>query len=240
MYSTLSLEEKRALRQEQKKEKKEYKQQYEEERKKESCKQLHYITEQINYMQNRLSRLEQQHKVAKSQNKKHISNQIHTTKLEIAFLHVDKCKLDVNFMQRNMVHTNICPKVVKGKECKYEDCWYAHTSDELRIPKCIPQMYDCCDNGNMCKYDHTDSPLPELPKRLEYSYSVSEEEELCIRDQYNSYFKLKIEETVPSASQEIKEQLYTNLSQSSIKDCTQWVISDKLFIQKITEHMNKN
>ena len=52
--------------------------------------------------------------------------------------------LDNNFMTRNMIRTQMCPKVVlKNKECKYDECTFAHTLTEIRKTKCMP--FTWCD-----------------------------------------------------------------------------------------------
>ena len=214
MYSALSKDEKRALRHQKKKEQREYKQKCISEQNKENVEKLTNLLEQIASYQSYISKLEKQSLQVKTQNKKHIASQLKT------------CKLDTNFMRRNGVHTSICAKVLKGKECKYEDCWYAHSQEEVRVAKCISHMYGCCENGTMCKYDHTDSPLPELPKRLEYSYSLTESEEKELRSQYNPEFKKRVEFLYPDVSQNIIDTICNQLYSGSIKNCTEWILND--------------
>ena len=82
---------------------------------------------------------------------------------EIAEYNVSILKLDNNFMMRNAIRTKMCPKMIKNKECKYDECLFAHNLDELRSPKCIAHIYGICSYGNKCKHDHSNSKLPEFP-----------------------------------------------------------------------------
>ena len=72
-------------------------------------------------------------------------------------------KLDNNFMTRNMIRTQMCPKVLKNKECKYNECLFAHTLTDIRKTKCMANIYNICSYGNSCKHDHSNSELPEFP-----------------------------------------------------------------------------
>lgn len=231
MYSTLSPEEKRNLRKEKKKVIKEYKQKHIHD----TNVKLAELQQEINRYTSYCSSLEYKYSIANNQAKKHIKNQIKDAKWNLSLLQVERCKLDIDFMQRNSVHTSMCSRVLKGKECKYEDCWYAHTSNELRMQKCISYMYGCCDNGAMCKYDHSDTPLPEYPKRMEYSYSLSEVEEKELRDGYKVGFNTRLDALFPDISTEIKENILSKLEQSTVKECTDMIISDKLFISLVKE-----
>jgi hypothetical protein len=67
---------------------------------------------------------------------------------------------DPEFLLRNKIRTEMCPKTEKGKECKYEDCLFAHSKDNLRIKKCIYYLCNCCEN-ELCEYDHSSEPVPE-------------------------------------------------------------------------------
>ena len=82
---------------------------------------------------------------------------------EIAKYNVLKLKLDNNFIMRNTISTKMCPKILKNKECKYDECTFAHTLTEIRNTKCIAHIYNICEFGNNCKHDHSNSKLPELP-----------------------------------------------------------------------------
>lgn len=67
---------------------------------------------------------------------------------------------DPDFILRNKIRTELCPKTEKGKDCKYEDCLFAHSKNDIRIKKCIYYMCNCCENV-LCEYDHSDNPVPE-------------------------------------------------------------------------------
>ena len=82
---------------------------------------------------------------------------------EIAKSKVLMLTLDNNFMTRNMIRTQMCPKVLKNKECKYNECLFAHISLDIRKTKCMANIYNICSFGNSCKHDHSNSELPEFP-----------------------------------------------------------------------------
>jgi hypothetical protein len=86
---------------------------------------------------------------------------------EIAVINVKLTKLDENFIKRNMIRLKLCPKTAKGKECKYEECTYAHSINDIRKPKCINYMFNICKFGKLCIHDHTKSELPEIPVKKE-------------------------------------------------------------------------
>jgi hypothetical protein len=54
--------------------------------------------------------------------------------------------------------------IYKKRLCKNDLCRYAHSEEELRVPLCVLNMYDCCKKGdNFCKFDHlTDIRLPDI------------------------------------------------------------------------------
>ena len=87
---------------------------------------------------------------------------------KISKYNVDLLKLDDDFMTRNVIRTQMCPKIVlKNKECKYDECTFAHNEDELRTPKCISHIYGICSYGNRCIHDHSESELPKIPVKPE-------------------------------------------------------------------------
>ena len=94
--------------------------------------------------------------------------QIETDILDnIAIYNVNILKLDHDFMMRNAIRTQICSKVEKNKECKYEECTFAHSEEQIRKPKCIAHIYGICYYGNRCIHDHSNSELPKIPVKLE-------------------------------------------------------------------------
>ena len=86
---------------------------------------------------------------------------------EIANYKVKLTKLDETFVKRNMIRLKLCAKTEKGKECKYEECLFAHSITEIRKPKCINQMFNICKFGDMCIHDHSNIELPEIPIKKE-------------------------------------------------------------------------
>ena len=85
--------------------------------------------------------------------------------------------LDNNFMTRNMIRTQMCPKVLKGKECKYDECTFAHVVTDIRKAKCLDHIHNICSYGNRCKHDHSNSKLPEIP--INYTDDIIPIEERC-------------------------------------------------------------
>ena len=85
--------------------------------------------------------------------------------------------LDNNFMTRNMIRTQMCPKVLKGKECKYDECTFAHVVTDIRKAKCLDYIHNICSYGNRCKHDHSNSKLPEIP--INYTDEIIPIEERC-------------------------------------------------------------
>ncbi len=227
MYSTLSLEEKRKLRKQQQEKKREKKQELLTFR----SEQIQHLNNKIQRIQSQCSKIENSLKTASSQIKKKLIQQLEDLKWNLSLLYVEKCNYDTEFTQRNSVKTRLCEKVYKGKECRYEDCWFAHSNDEIRIQKCVPHMFGCCTNGAMCKYDHSDTPLPEYPKRMEYSYSVTEEEKNELFNLFKPYFTEKITYYYPELVNQ--SELVDKLLQLEMKDIISVIISDKSFIAKL-------
>ena len=59
---------------------------------------------------------------------------------------------------RNMIRTQMCPKVLKGKECTF-----AHVVTDIRKTKCMVHIHNICSYENSCKHDHSNFKLPEFP-----------------------------------------------------------------------------
>ena len=136
---------------------------------------------------------------------------------EIATCNVKLTKLDENFIKRNMIRLKLCPKTEKGKECKYEECTYAHSVNDIRKPKCINHMFHICNFGNMCNHDHSNSELPEIPIKKEEILEV--DNTLILNDNNNGY---KYVTTINNVSiyadenstelQKIKNCLFSNIN----------------------------
>ena len=86
---------------------------------------------------------------------------------KIATYKVNLIKLDETFIKRNMIRLKLCAKTEKGKECKYEECLFAHSVNDIRKPKCINHMFNICKFGSMCIHDHSNTELPEIPIKKE-------------------------------------------------------------------------
>jgi len=237
-YSQLSIEEKRKLRKDQQKEKKEIKQARKQEITKECANEIQRINNQLHTLQLQISSLENKIKTANSQQKKKLIIQLNDLKWNSSLLHAEKCTYDIEFNSRNSVKTKMCDKVNKGKECKYEDCWFAHSPEEIRIPKCIPNLFGCCTNGNLCKYDHSDTPLPNFPKRIEYSYSLTEEEQSVAFELWRNYFKHTLLYYFGEHTQLKTEEIINTLMKLETKDIVSLILSDRLFKDKVEQLYN--
>jgi hypothetical protein len=177
----LKRKENQKIKKEKKKEQKERDDKYNDYMKSKFDKDIAYNELLIKNMQGEISSL-QSH--SKHSNKHSIKIQklnsiITSTKQDILFLKSEKLRYDFDFKQRNSIQTELCSKTLKGKPCNFEGCWYAHSSDEIRKPKCIYNMFNCCSKGTHCVYDHSDSPLPEFPKRI-----IAKPEDTIIKNTY--------------------------------------------------------
>jgi hypothetical protein len=147
------------------------------------------INEQINKLQTQLNDI--QSKIKENSNIKNY-NKVSFYKnikknivYEIAIYNVKLTKLDENFIKRNMIRLKLCPKTEKGKECKYEECTYAHSVNDIRKPKCINHMFHICNFGNMCIHDHSNDELPEIPIKKEEI--LVEDDTLVLNNVDNGY-----------------------------------------------------
>jgi len=126
----------------------------------------------------------------KNNNKiKKLKSMVDSTKQDILFLKSEKLRYDFDFKQRNSIQTELCSKTLKGKVCNFEGCWYAHSLEEIRKPKCIYNINNCCTKGDSCVYDHTDSPLPEFPKRIINEDNTISTEDNTVNNEDNTVSK---------------------------------------------------
>ncbi len=130
---------------------------------------------------------------------------------EIATYKVKLTKLDETFIKRNMIRLKLCSKTEKGKECKYEECLFAHCINDIRKPKCINHMFNICKFGDMCIHDHSNSELPEIPIKKEET--LVEDTTLQLNTIDNGYKYVTIVNNIP---------IYTNknsIELQQIKNC---------------------
>ena len=101
--------------------------------------------------------------------------------------------------------------------CKNDVCRYAHSEEELRIPICILNMYNCCKKGDRyCKFDHS-YDLYKLPDIILHTkqYKNKEGKEVfkifyyteCVRIYYYSTGIT----SVMHISEEDKENIYDTI-----------------------------
>jgi len=128
-------------------------------------------------------------KLSTGNRKNKLLEKIENIKYDISINRINILKCDKTFMTRNMIRTKMCPKVIlKGKECKYENCTYAHKEEELRKPKCLYHMFNICEYSNNCIHDHSNSEIPEIPNNpiVEEVKEEKKEESLVILSSSNS------------------------------------------------------
>jgi hypothetical protein len=123
-------------------------------------KQMDYLDLKIKDLKDEITDLENK-KILAPLNRQHPYNMMlkkanHSLNLTLA----KRLNSDPDFILRNKIRTELCPKTEKGKDCKYEDCLFAHSKNDIRIKKCIYHMCNCCENA-LCEYDHSDNPVPE-------------------------------------------------------------------------------
>ena len=121
--------------------------------------------EQNEYFKSEIKNINKKLKSATALHKNKLFREIKQLKYDIAINNINMLQLDKTFLIRNSIRTKMCPKVVnKGKECKYENCTYAHKEEELRKPKCLYHMFGICKyKDDYCLNDHSNVEVPEIP-----------------------------------------------------------------------------
>ena len=132
---------------------------------------IKYNEDKIQQINNEIKELENKLSLISNTNLpyyKHLQN-------KIKLCETKKLSYDLTFIKRNNIKTQMCPRSLKGKECKFEECLFAHKEEDIRIPKCVYHISNCCTKGLLCGYDHSDSPLPEIPVKKQEEIVVCEE-----------------------------------------------------------------
>ena len=106
--------------------------------KNENVKQIEILNKKINELENKLSN---------DKLNKNLEYKININKAKI-LMH------DETFLLKNSIRTKMCDKILKGKECNFEDCLKAHSSSDIRVKKCVYNVYNVCYN-DACQYDHS-------------------------------------------------------------------------------------
>jgi hypothetical protein len=133
--------------------------------KEENDKLIKEYKEQNEYFKSEIKNINKKLKTATTSYKNKLVTQLKQLKYDISINNINILQLDKTFLIRNSIRTKMCPKVInKGKECKYENCTYAHKEEELRKPKCLYHMFGICKyKDDYCLNDHSNVEVPEIP-----------------------------------------------------------------------------